>query len=389
MKESDVISAEYQDKLNCLLTFGLSEAVRGNIPAATEAYLRISRLELLHESDFRRAGTLASLVGKHENAIAFIRTAVGLAPDNHETWTVLGDAYCNSGNVEQGIKAYRNAQDVNPAVILPGLAQAFDLSGMHDQADYELARIARSRFGSNSGNNTDCKAALFLACLPKSAGSSICRAIEQCTGITQGGIVAITDRDYFPNARISPEAFFTTIRNPVQLHTHIRATASNLTALTGSGLERLLVHIRDPRQAFVSYYFHSKNAMGLIRSRYANPEFDSLDDQERFRWFMEFYYPRFINWIIEWVRVESGLPGYSFSLLITTFEDMLKLGQARLVKDILDFYGIIPNTTPVEQKRRLRKGSADEWRSVIPESYHASLWEMIPPVLIERFGWDP
>lgn len=390
MSKTGFVSSESREMLEHLLSTGMFEARRGNIPLATEIYRKISSLQLEHVSDYRRAGALASLVGQHENAIRHIRVALEMASDSREVWVALGDACSNSGDIEQGVRAYEKALEIDPDVVLHGLAQAYDLIGMHERADRELDRIAKFRFGrSGDGDNHDEGTALFFACLPKSAGTSLCRAIEQCTGISQGGIVAITDHDYFPNSRISPGAFFTTIRHPVQLHTHVRATRHNLGLLTQSGIRQLLVHVRDPRQSFVSYYFHSQNAMGLIRSRYANPEFDSLDDQERFRWFMEFYYPRFINWIAEWFQVELQISGYPFSLHISTFEDMLKTGQAGLVRDVCDFYGVVPNSPPVEQKHRLRKGIADEWRSVIPESYHPALWDMIPANLAERFGWRP
>jgi tetratricopeptide (TPR) repeat protein len=390
MKKPDCTSSEYREMLQHLLSSGLFEARRRNIPVAAKILQRISCLQLRYASDFRQAGNLASLIGQHENAIRLIQTATEMVPDSHEVWAELGDAYCNGGNMEQAIKAYENSLDINPNAILIGLAQAYDLIGKHDRADNELERIIKHRFDNTpDGDNHSKRPALLFALLPKSAGTSLSHAIEQCTGIAHGNAVATTDRDYFPNSRISRKAFCAAIRYPVRLHTHIRATDSNLEILNKSGIAQVLVHVRDPRQAFVSYYFHSKNGMGLVRNRYANRSFDSLDDQGKFRWFMEFYYPKFINWIMEWVQVENNISRYSFSLKITTFEDMLKTGQVSLVKDICDFYGISPKYSIVEQKHRFRKGAVDEWRSVIPDTYHATLSQMIPPVLIERFGWKP
>jgi len=388
MRNPDHSFSENRKILDRLFSTGLSSAKRRDIPAATEIFQQISRLQFQSISDFRQAGTLASLIGQHKIAVKIRLAAIDMAPNNHVLWTELGDTYSNGGNLERGLEAYNNALDIDPDLILPGLAQVYDVLGMHDRADSELARIAKHRFnGSRGDNNHGSPPALLFAFLPKSAGTSLCRAIEQCTEITQGSIVATTSRDHFPNSRISKEAFSTSIQNPVQLHTHISATDENLAILNETGIERLSVHVRDPRQAFVSYYFHSKNAMGLARNNYANPEFNKLDDQGRFLWFMNFYYPRFLGWIMRWVTVEDTISRHSFSLQITTFEDMLKQGQTRIVEDICDFHGLSPESSPVEQKHRLRKGLVDEWRSIIPDAYHSILSDMIPPVLTERFGW--
>ena len=91
---------------------------------------------------------------------------------------------------------------------------------------------------------------------------------------------------------------------------------------------------------------------------------------------------------MEWVQVESNISKYSFTLKITTFEDMLRLGQINLVRDICDFCGITIKTPIVEQKHRVRKGIVDEWRSLIPEWHHRGLSEMMPMELKERFNWD-
>jgi len=379
---------ENREILDRLFSTGLSRATCGDIPAATEIFRQISCLQLQNISDFRQAGTLASLIGQHKMAAKIILAAIDMTPNNRALWIDLGNIHSNAGNLEQGLETYNNALDIDPDLALPGLAQVYDVLGMHNRADNELARIAERRFnGSSSNSSHDNPPALLFAFLPKSAGTSLCRAIEQCTGITQGGTVATTDRNHFPNARISREAFSSSIQNPVQLHTHISATERNLKILNESSIERLPVHVRDPRQAFVSYYFHSRNAMELARNRYANPGFNKLDEQGGFQWFMDFYYPRFIDWITGWVRTENNICRYSFSLQITTFEDMLKLGQTRIVKNICDFYGMAPELPPVEQKHRLRKGLVDEWRSVIPDTYHAALSDMIPPELMERFSW--
>lgn len=389
MKESEFILSGTQGVLENLLEQGLSEAMRGNVKGAAELYSQLSGFKLDCETDMRRAGTLASLIGRHDDAIGYLKSAVEAKPDNCNGWIGLGDAYCNSGDIEQGIASYERAVCINSDLVIPGLAQAYDLVGKCKQADVELARLAKFRYSRGDDSSVHGPAALLFACLPKSAGTSICRAVEQYSGIPQGGTVAVTDSDYFPNARISADAFNVAINHHVQLHTHLRATPENLSALTKSGVSHVLVHIRDPRQAFVSYYFHSQNAMGLIRNIHANSAYDGLNNQEKFRWFMEFYYPRFIQWILEWIQVEDELSRYPIKLKFTTFEDMLRGGQARLVREICNFFEVAGKDVNTEQRNRLRKGAVDEWRSVIPESYHSSLWKMLPAALADKFGWFP
>ena len=103
-------------------------------------------------------------------------------------------------------------------------------------------------------------------------------------------------------------------RRRVVCSDHFRPTPGTVAALTGAGFERVHVHLRDPRQATLSWLHHMDDRFEdnpLIWSRYRGLLGLPADYRERPRdakldWLAVHYYPSLIAWVRQWLDAEAA-----------------------------------------------------------------------------------
>ena len=168
--------------------------------------------------------------------------------------------------------------------------------------------------------------------------------------------------------------------------THLRPTAQNVMRLKRSGIEKLIVHVRDPRQTLLSMSHH----LSLYPDQHVtlSKQAKTLSISERTDELLDFYFSR-IQWIAGWMEAESEL-----NVLFSTFEQFVS-DQKAFIERYLDFYGAsieyfsYENATKRHQgiDYHFRKGAISEWRDVLPAKQIAYLSNCIPKEMKERFGW--
>ena len=173
---------------------------------------------------------------------------------------------------------------------------------------------------------------------------------------------------------------------------HINASVDNLVMLE-QYFPKFVLNLRDPRQTMLSWYYfvEAKNQAYLhlwadvifIPFQYCHWTFE-----EKIDWQIENYLPLAVKWIQDWcVAIDSG----KMQILVTRFEDMCDDPQAFFQK-IADFYDlpvkefIIPEFCPGKLHQRL--GEKREWERVYNDKQKKRISEIIPPELLERFGWN-
>jgi hypothetical protein len=180
---------------------------------------------------------------------------------------------------------------------------------------------------------------------------------------------------------------------------HLDATPDNLQALKASGLRKIVVHARDPRQAMVSLAHHftlgyheqelqwQKHSM----SPYC-PEFDTWSFARQLRWTIDQYYPRYVQWVADWVRAADD-GSHGVDVLLVTFEEF-RADEAAYFTRLLSFAGIDPdrllaqpNASRKTGEFHYRKGMVDEWRAVCEPDQQAWMCGTLPVALAERFQW--
>jgi hypothetical protein len=176
---------------------------------------------------------------------------------------------------------------------------------------------------------------------------------------------------------------------------HIPASAHNLKVLEDHGLTRMVVHLRDPRQAMLSWVHFvrddvSMRLMGPIWRRTVPPAHIVKGTlEETIDWCIDNYLPILIEFIEGWRRVTAD-PDSPFEVRFLTFEKFRTQPDAYFA-EALDFLGAPKADFRAEAEAEtvhLRKGALDEWREVLDKQRQAAAWKRIPPDMAESFGWE-
>lgn len=132
----------------------------------------------------------------------------------------------------------------------------------------------------------------------------------------------------------------------VYLKSHLTASKYNIRALEASGISRIVVHFRDPRDTLVSWYHHMlrediqshKASVELHKiSGLISDDFYELDRDARFEWLVHNYYPKVVAWQNAWYNYYLS-ENRKLEVLLTNFEE-LRQGQERFIQKIFDFFG--------------------------------------------------
>jgi hypothetical protein len=177
---------------------------------------------------------------------------------------------------------------------------------------------------------------------------------------------------------------------------HFPASAENLAYLRKFRIP-LIVHARDPRAIIVSWTHHLANSPGGLdeifwyypaicppESFLARPFAWQLD------WCLENHLAIFSQWLEGWRlarETQQAAP------LFTTYEqfvtDRRGFFAAVLGKAGIDLAAFTDPMTPPGAGHLFRRGSVDEWRSVMDAKQIQAATERIPAALWQTFGWQP
>jgi hypothetical protein len=189
------------------------------------------------------------------------------------------------------------------------------------------------------------------------------------------------------NLKIIPGWLKDYIRGGVCYVTHLNPTSENIDLLKKGGVNKVIVHIRDPREAFVSSVHH------LSHYNYQTPAYDN----EQFRQTslshkveaLVLYYYQPITWILGWLRAERSL-----NIHFSTFNEFVH-DKDRFVDQYLDFYGgnrALFNREHATTMREgtdyhFRMGKTNAWQEGLAPEQIEHMNAGLPGALRERFGW--
>jgi hypothetical protein len=254
----------------------------------------------------------------------------------------------------------------------------------------------RRRTAGLAPRDADDSPAILMVAVPKSASVLIIErlmlALRKPAVAAMGGA--------FPDFVLCQEGFMRLERLQGIAHTHLAPSRTNLLELSMRfGLDRLLVHLRDPRQVIVSWSHFIPAVIAHVdpvqRIHYDMPEeFLSWNEPQRLDWLIDHHLPMFIAWIDGWMRAPQH-PWFSTRILFTTFEEM-KQEPLAFFRRILSFYDVPPDRVPAEDlavgaaqpgQHNFRRGEIDEWRRVFTPEQAERANALVPRAMLERFGW--
>ncbi len=233
---------------------------------------------------------------------------------------------------------------------------------------------------------------MVINALPKSASESIWNKLANGLGIAQGHITI----GLFPDCLVVPHRARELARGGMAAKEHLPPTPHNLEALARAGLDRIVVHVRDPRQATLSWAHFLE---GDVRKRLLAPLWRKTSPEaaffrrpfaEQLDWHIDHYLPIALRFIESWVEVAEARP-HGLRVKLLDFETF-KTDPDAYFDAFLDFYGIdrsLFRRDAEAETVHLRAGRIDEWREALSPEQAARAWAHIPPALAERFAWTP
>ncbi|MBU1344430.1 MAG: sulfotransferase domain-containing protein, partial [Proteobacteria bacterium] len=190
---------------------------------------------------------------------------------------------------------------------------------------------------------------------------------------------------------------------------HIAAKNINLFLLEKAGVKKIVVHVRDPRQAMLSWihyienlhntkslpvldyplcdhYFSMTHEQQIVCKAYFNKPFDQKIDQH-----IEQYYPLLLQWLSGWIAAEEN-PKTSLKIKFTYFDDYKK-NPEKFYSRILSFFDIDikrfdMTESNLQRKSHYRSGAINEFRNVFTPVQMKRLNTMTPDRIFDKFQWE-
>lgn len=347
--------------------------------------------------------------GGLEDARKIYERLLTLVPQHGEAATMLGSLAYQRGDEHQGdafvdkaIGIYRAQLHATPFKPAPraSLANLLLARGQAAEAEEYLAGLEmplnpirasletffeRQQSGARRGLPR-----MIIVTIPKSASESIWNRLAEGLGLAQSHMSI----GLFPDCCLVPSRVAAMAQGGVIVKEHLPPTPHNMGLLQEHGLDRVVFHVRDPRQATLSWAHFvrddvSMRLMAPLWRKIVPPAgvlqagLESVID-----WSVEHYLPLLLRFIEEWMAIADD-PNSPIRVKLLDFE-LFRSDSARYENEVLDFYGIERDAfdrDAVSETIHLRKGETDEWRGVFTQAQAAAAWRQIPKHMAERFGW--
>ncbi len=233
---------------------------------------------------------------------------------------------------------------------------------------------------------------MLITTVPKSASESIWNRLAEGLNLGQ----CFLSLGLFPDCCLLPSRVRFAARGGLIIKEHIAATNHNRKTLVEFGLDRVVVHLRDPRQAVLSWVHFVRDDVSqrllapLWRKIVPPAEILSRSFEAHLDWGIDHYLPYLIEFVKDWTAVE-GDPESGLKVCFASFE-RFREDPDGYIDDVLDFHEIDKAAFQRDSEAEvvhLRKGLIDEWREVFTPAQKERAWARIPEEMAARHGWIP
>ncbi len=361
--------------------------------------------EALAEARARQAA------GQIEDAKARYEHILTRAPGHPQSLTMLASICYRLGQVrqadayvEEALEVYRSTLAENPEIqrLRAAYVNLLLARGRNSEAEAAIQKLTMPLVPMRADEATFERLrrqgqernlpAILVNTLPKTASESIWNKLAQGLGMAQCHVSI----GLFPDCCAVPARVQQLATGGISAKEHLPATPHNLATLVAAGISRIVMHVRDPRQATLSWAHFVRNDIGKRPLgplwRRIVPPADVLDDSVRAQidWHIANYLPIVVGYIGEWVAAAED-PGNGIEIRFLTFEEF-KRDPADYYARVLEFLDIDAAMFAADANAEvvhLRKGETDEWRGTFKPIQRDRAWDKIPPPLAKRFGWPP
>lgn len=152
---------------------------------------------------------------------------------------------------------------------------------------------------------------------------------------------------------------------------HMQASYHNMRILKESGIHKVTVLLRDPRDAFVSWVHHLRNLGASARNYHSKiyhipRAYYDWSLEEQFKYQIRTFLPITVNWVEGWLDYFASEDKKIDVLFV--YYDELKREPARYIRRITEFHEIenvdfSKIVVPEAGKMHFRKGEHEQWRN--------------------------
>lgn len=236
---------------------------------------------------------------------------------------------------------------------------------------------------------------ILINTLPKSGSKYILRSLARTLQVDHVRIQG----SGFTRAGIDQAAINRFVEGNCIAQEHLPAEP-HIVASLEIAVPRMVLHLRDPRAALVSWAHHVNtiyrkghylSILQSVEKRMPEKYFDwSITDQ--LAWQTENFLPSTVNWITRWMDVIEQKSS-SLEIMVTTYPELVADSEA-LQQRILKFQQIdvepswIRRQAPEVGKWNYRAGSNSDWRKVYSPALLDLATSLIPERERARFDWN-
>lgn len=231
---------------------------------------------------------------------------------------------------------------------------------------------------------------ILLNTIPKSASESIWNRLAEGLNLGQCHVSI----GLFPHCTAVPFRMKMFSEGGIIAKEHLAPDEHNVAQLAGIGVERMLVHLRDPRQITLSWAHFVRDDIShtllgpLWRQSCPPAKVLNGDLSEILDWCIETYLPRVVAFMTGWQRIAAD-PATPLAVEFQTFE-RFRTDPDGYFRTALKFYGLDGERYGPDENAadvHLRQGSLDEWREVFNSQQKRRAEALIGPELLDAFGW--
>lgn len=233
--------------------------------------------------------------------------------------------------------------------------------------------------------------AMLINALPKSGSTFIAKTLRQTLECRRADIAT----KFGANMRVLSVV---AVRGNTVCHQHFPGEPHIIAAL-GATIGRMVLNLRDPRAALVSWT-HSVNGLNrehsylraLQMARVIPPGYFEMSIQDQVAWQVDNRLPFSVEWIRRWLEAVDQ-PTPELAILLTDYRDMIADTRA-FMERILEFYGIAiePEWLTVRKPQpgqwKFRAGTTKDWRADYSPAALDRATSMMPESWGARFGWQ-
>jgi hypothetical protein len=236
---------------------------------------------------------------------------------------------------------------------------------------------------------------ILITTLPKSGSMYIQNSLERRCGLHS----VVTGEHGFPYSPLNEAAMKKFAIGCAVDQGHYMPSVKNLSLLKKHGINKIVVHCRDPRQALVSWVhyvdkYHSEHNLFDAEDIDIPLDYFEKSFEEKIDIMIELYYPFFVEFVDRWLAYRGeGYSTWGIEVLFTEFKSM-KSEPDEFFDRICEFYGIQQvASSQLRQDSTAahshdRKGELEEWRQTFNSEQIKKTSAKITDEMFQQFGWS-